>query len=168
MSWSDRRSILGLLAALPLAACGFTPAYSPGGAATQLRNAILVDDPPDRLAYEFVGRLEERFGPPLEPAYRLAYQITTQKVELAVTTEGSILRYNVTGTVAFTLTDRTTGAVLTQGQATSFAAAAATEATIAAQAAEQDANSRLMIILADQVVTRLTAEAGRFLPPADG
>lgn len=172
MSLSDRRTFLIRLGALavvaPVAACGFTPAYAPGAAATVLRGNVLPDDPPNRLAYDFIGRIETRFGPPTDPKFRLAYQISTRKVELAVTTEGSILRYNIVGEVSYSLIDIATGATLFTGKANSFTSAAATEATIAAQSAEEDANQRLMQILADQVASRLVASAQTFLPKAPG
>ena len=48
MSSSDRRFVLGAFALLPLAACGFTPAYAPGGPAEGLLGQILVDAPEDK------------------------------------------------------------------------------------------------------------------------
>ena len=165
MSSSDRRSFLGLIAAVPLAACGFTPAYAPGAAASTLRGRVLADAPTDRNGFGFVARIEDRLGHPEVAAYRLAYKITTQRVDLAVTTEGSILRYNILGQVAFSLTDAASGAVLKQGRTESFTGSAATRATIAAQSAEDDAYQRLMQILADQVATQLIATAPTWAVP---
>ncbi|MCF1710579.1 LPS assembly lipoprotein LptE [Tabrizicola sp. J26] len=169
MSSCDRRSLLirlgALAAALPVTACGFTPAYAPGAAANSLRNSVVPDNPPNRLAYSFIGQIEARLGPATSPRYRLSYRISTRKIELAVTTEGSILRYNIVGEVNYSLIDLKTGATLFTGRANSFTASAATQATIAAQSAEQDANERLMIILADQVVAHLTAAASSFAAP---
>jgi LPS-assembly lipoprotein len=45
------------------------------------------------------------------------------------------------------------------GREQNFTGQSATEATIQAQAAEDDARQRLMVILADQIVTRLVAGA---------
>ena len=59
MSSSDRRIFLSLLAALPLAACGFTPAYGPSGPARGLLGRVRVDDP-DGRAYEGIAvRVEQ-------------------------------------------------------------------------------------------------------------
>ncbi len=157
MSSSDRRQFLGLIAALPLVGCGFTPAYAPGGAANALTGRVLADAPGDRDGFSFVARIEDRLGLPEAAAYRLSYQITTSRVDLAVTTEGSILRYNIVGTVVWALSDVASGATLASGTAESFTGSAATLATISAQTAEDDARQRLMRILADQVVTKLIA-----------
>ena len=159
MSSSDRRQFLALLLALPLVGCGFTPAYAPGGAAGTLRGRVQADAPASRDSFTFVARIEDRLGRPDAPAYRLSYQITTQRIDLAVTTSGAILRYNITGTAIWTLSDIGTGATLASGVAESFTGSAATRATIAAQSAEDDARLRLMQILADQVVTKLIAGA---------
>jgi LPS-assembly lipoprotein len=166
MSLSDRRQFLSLMAALPLMGCGFSPEFAPGAPATALKGQVLADVPADRLGFLFVSRIEERLGPPEAPAFLLSFQISTQRVDLAVTTEGSILRYNIVGQVAYTVRDARTGAVLTKGTAQSFTASAATQATIAAQSAEDDANKRLMLILGDQVVTRLIATAADWVPAA--
>ncbi len=98
-----------------------------------------------------------------DPDFRLTYAISTRRVDLAVDTSGSILRYNLIGTVTWQLRDAATGKVLAEGREQNFAGSAATEATIPAQAAEDDARQRLMVILADQVVTKLVATAPSFL-----
>lgn len=159
MSSSDRRTFLGFLAGAPLAACGFAPAYGPGGPATPLRGRIEADAPVTRDGFTFVSGIEARFGRADAPAYRLSYQITTQRLDLAITPEGSILRYNFIGTVAFQVIDTATGATLFAGSADSFTASAATRSTIAAASSETDAADRLMRILADQVATKLIASA---------
>ncbi len=60
MSSSDRRTVLTLLAALPVAACGFVPAYGPNGPAKALMGRVRVDDPGDKRSFDLVARLEER------------------------------------------------------------------------------------------------------------
>lgn len=162
MSSCDRRTVLLTLAGLPLAACGYSPAYAPGAAATALTDRIELDAPTTRDAFSFVARMEDRLGRGVDPAYQLGYSIATRRVDLAVDTSGSILRYNLIGTVTWQLRDARTGTVLTKGSEQNFAGSAATEATIPAQAAEDDARQRLMVILADQVVAKLVATAPTF------
>lgn len=157
MSSSDRRKFLSLLLTLPLIGCGFTPAYGPGSPATALRGRVKADEPGTRDAFTFVARLEERLGLPENPAYRLSYGISITRVDLAVSTDGSILRYETVGTINWQLIDMASGKTVTSGTAQSFTGSAATEATVAAQAAEDDARARLMRILADQIVTKLIA-----------
>ena len=146
-----------LLAPLALAACGFTPAYGPGGSAGKLTETIWVQDPTDKYAFDLVERLEERLGRPENIRFDLAYTITTEAVGVGITTDNKITRYNLKGVVDYALTDRATGAQVTGGRVQSFTAYSATGSTVAQLAAEEDAGLRLMRILADQIVARLIA-----------
>jgi LPS-assembly lipoprotein len=159
MSSFSRRVFLLLPAAL--AACGFTPAYAPGGDAGKLTGSIWVEDPTEKRGFDLVQRLEERLGRPQNARYRLAYVITTATTGLGVTPEDVITRNSVKGAVDWTLSDKATGARLTGGRVQSFTSYTATGSTVAGQAAAQDAETRLMRILADQLVTRLIAMAGQ-------
>lgn len=146
-----------LLAPALLAACGFTPAYGPGGSAGKLTETIWVQDPTDKNAFDLVERLEERLGRPETIRYDLAYTITTETVGVGITTDNKITRYNVKGVVDYTLTERATGVQVAGGRVQSFTAFSATGSTVAGLAAEEDASLRLMRILADQIVARLIA-----------
>ncbi|WP_431298103.1 LPS assembly lipoprotein LptE [Tabrizicola sp. BL-A-41-H6] len=156
----SRRSLI--LAPLVLAACGFTPAYGPGAAATKLVETVRVADPYDKNSFDLVERLEERLGRPESHLYDLAYTIRTDVFGVGVTTDNEITRYNLKGVIDFTLTEKATGARLTGGQVQSFTAYSATGSTVAGLAAEEDAALRLMRILADQIVTRLIAASAAF------
>ena len=146
-----------LLAPLALAACGFTPAYGPGGSAGKLTETVWVQDPTDRFAFDLVERLEERLGRPEAIRYDLSYTITTERVGVGITPDNKITRYNLKGVVDYALTDRATGVQVTGGRVQSFTAYSATGSTVAGLAAEEDAGYRLMRILADQIVARLIA-----------
>ena len=162
MSSSDRRNFLFLMAALPVAACGFAPAYGPGGAASGLQGRIRVDDPSDKNGFDLVERLEERLGRPEAPRYALSFSITTSAIGVGITPENAITRYNLTGSIDWGLTDTATGTRLTGGSVNSFTSYSATGSTVAGLAAEQDAAFRLMRLLADQIVTRLIATSGQW------
>ena len=162
MSSSDRRQFLLLMAALPVAGCGFAPAYGTGAAATGLQGRVRVDDPSDKNAFDLVQRLEERLSRPEAPRYALSYSITTNAIGVGITPENAITRYNLTGAVDWGLTDTTTGTRLTGGRVNSFTSYSATGSTVAGLAAEQDAALRLMRILADQIVSRLIATSGQW------
>jgi LPS-assembly lipoprotein len=142
---------------LALAACGFTPAYAPGGAATGLLGTIWVQDPTDKNGFDLVERLEERLGRPEAVRYDLAFSISTESIGVGITTENEISRFNLKGSVTYTLTERGTGARVAGGTVQSFTAYSATGSTVAVLAAEEDAATRLMRILADQIVARLVA-----------
>ena len=160
MSWSDlvtgRRSVLAFLA---LAGCGFAPAFGTRGPAEALLGAVRTADPTDKNSFDFVQRMDERLGRPAAPAYDLAYVITTKPIGVGITPEGAITRYTLTGQVDWSLTRRSDGVRLTGGQVESFTAYSATGSTVAGLAAEEDAALRLMRLLADQIVMRMTASS---------
>ena len=161
MSLFNRRTIL--LWPLGLAACGFTPAYGPGGAANGISGAIRAANPSDKNAFDLVARLDQRLGRPNADRYDLDYTIKTRPVGVGITPDNAITRYNLEGTVVWTLTDRGTKARLTGGKVESFTSYSATGSTVAGLAAEEDAAARLMRILADQIVARLIATSGDWL-----
>jgi LPS-assembly lipoprotein len=160
MSWSDRRHVMLGLAAV-LAGCGFTPAYGPGGGSAALAGRIGFADPTDKRAFDLVARLEDRLGRPQAPLFRLDYTIRTKPLGVGITPEGAITRYTLTGGVDWRLVEAETGVERLSGRADSFTSYSTTGSTVAGLAAEEDAGVRLMRILADQIVTRLVAEAPR-------
>ena len=162
MSSSDRRQFLFLMAALPIAGCGFAPAYGTGDTASGLQGRIRVDDPSDKNGFDLVQRLEERLSRPDVPTYALSFSITTNAIGVGITPENAITRYNLTGAVDWGLTDTATGTRLTGGRVNSFTSYSATGSTVAGLAAQQDASLRLMRLLADQIVTRLIATSGQW------
>lgn len=157
MSWYNRR--LFLISAAALAGCGFTPAFAPGGAATRLQGRVLVDEPDSRPGYLLTRRFEERLGRANPARYGLSYSIGLTDSAIAVSSTNVITRYNKIGTVTWALRDLETDKVLTSGKAESFTSYSASGTTVATQAAERDAEARLMAILTDQIITRLIADA---------
>jgi LPS-assembly lipoprotein len=80
-------------------------------------------------------------------------------VGVAITAANAVTRYNVTGRVDWTLVRLSDGAVASRGREESFTSYSTTGSTVATLAAETDAMARLMVILADQIATRLIAAA---------
>lgn len=160
MSLPDRRAFLSLAL---LAGCGFAPAYGPGGAAAGLQGSIRADDPTDKNSFDLVQRLEERLGRPQATRFALSYSIRTKAIGVGVTPENVTTRYNLTGQIDWSLTEIATQTRVTGGRVDSFTSWSATGSTVAGLAAEEDAALRLMRILADQIVTRLTATADGWL-----
>ncbi|QYK41615.1 MAG: hypothetical protein KF887_00255 [Paracoccaceae bacterium] len=158
MSWSDRRTLLLCLAA---AGCGFAPAYAPQGGAAALQGRIGTADPGDKAAFDLVARLEDRLGSPEAPLFRIDYAIRTKPLGVGITPEGAVTRYTLTGGVDWRLVEQATGVERLSGRAESFTSYSTTGSTVAALAAEEDAQARLMRILADQIVTRIIADARR-------
>lgn len=151
----DRR--LFCLSALALAGCGFAPVYGPGGGGNALQNKVLVDAPIDRDAFLLTRELEDRLGRANDARYGLSYGISTSEEAIAISSQNVTTRYNLLGNVTFALRDLGSGGVVTSGKLRSFTAYSASGSTVATQAAKADAHERLMVILADQITTRLLA-----------
>lgn len=162
MSSFDRRTFL--IGALALTAgCGFTPAYGPGGDAETLRGSIAVDDPDDPEGFALVRQLEERLGLPEAPRYALSARISIGRDSIGILPDQTITRFNLLGRVDYALTELGTGTPVTGGQVANFTSFSATSTTVATAAAEQDARDRLMVALADQIVSELLASSGDWL-----
>lgn len=157
MSLSDRRRLLLVFAALPLAACGFSPAYAPGGPGQALRQQVRAADPVTSRDFDFVAAFEERLGRPTAPRYDLAYEIATSERGAAQLSGLGATRITLFGTVRYTLTETGTDTVITQGNLRNFTNYSTTDTQLATRRAQEDAEARLMRILADQVAARLLA-----------
>lgn len=155
MSSFNRRAFLAL--PLIVAGCGFTPAFGPDGGAGDLVGTVNVAAPASRNAFEFVKQAELRLGRATVARYDLAYLIKIETVSLGVTPDGDITRYNLLGIIDWTLTAHSGGKPVAKGRVQNFTGWSATGSTVAGLTAEADANSRLMRILADQMVTQLIA-----------
>jgi LPS-assembly lipoprotein len=161
MSSSDRRRFLALMAALPLAACGFTPVYGPGGSGRALQGQMTFAEPDSGLSFGLVSRLEDRLGRAGAGAvWTLDYSIETSESALALTGTDDINRINISGTVTYRVTETATGVQVQAGEVSTFTAFASSGSPVATAAARRDAEERLMIALADQIVSRLLAGAG--------
>lgn len=158
MSLSNRRTFVLGLAGLT-AACGFEPVYAPGSAAAALRNTVLVDPPSDPVGFELVQELERRFGEPRSAQYRLSANLAMAEDSIGVTADGTISRFRLRGRADYAVIDPVSDQVLTRGKAESFTTYSATSTTVATRSAKRDAERRLMVILADQMVTRLSTTA---------
>ncbi|MCC5968607.1 MAG: hypothetical protein JJU15_01500 [Pararhodobacter sp.] len=152
---SDRRAfLLGLASLAGVAGCRFTPVYAPGGAGQVLQGAVRADDPTRREEFQFVAALEERLGRPDAPRYALSYRIGRRFLG------GDTSRMQVLGTLQYVLTDIATGAEIAEGRVDGDAGFSTTATQLAEQAAAEDAELRLMRMLADSVVLRLLTVPG--------
>ncbi|MEO0912182.1 MAG: LPS assembly lipoprotein LptE [Pseudomonadota bacterium] len=161
MSWSDRRTLLsGLAAALALQGCGFTPLYGPNSPATRLQNSIAIAPLEGRFGFEMRQQLEARLGPADAPRYLLDITPQLTSVGSAIRSDNTITRVNVTGRAAVVLTDFNGEAPLFTANLRNFTAYSTTASAFATDIARQDAERRLAIALADQIVLRLATTAG--------
>jgi LPS-assembly lipoprotein len=157
MSSSDRRVFLLSFAAL--AGCGFTPVYGPQpeGAGSTLRGRINVADPRDEEGYALVKRLQDRLGRPEGADLALTADIRVSEDAVGFLPDGEISRYNVVGEAAWRLTRIGEETLVASGRERSFTSYSATSTTVATNFAQRDARRRLMVILADRIVTDLIA-----------
>lgn len=156
---SDRRAfVLGLIGLATTAGCRFTPVYAPGGTGRVLQGAVRADDPTRRHEYQFVAALEERLGRPDTPRYALSYRIAQRRFG------GDASRVQIQGALQYVLTDMATGAEIASGRIDGDAGFSTTSTQLAEQAAAEDAELRLMRMLADSLVLRLITLPGLATP----
>jgi len=155
MSWCDRRALIA--SALALAACGFRPAYAPGGSGAALDGRVAVAQAGGDVGFAMARKLEDRLGPAPAPRYRLTYDVSTNSERVAVTTAQTTRRFNLIGRSSYTLIDARTGDTVTTGNVDGFAGYSAAGTTVATDAARQDGFERLATILADRIVAALIA-----------
>ncbi|MEM1373996.1 MAG: LPS assembly lipoprotein LptE [Pseudomonadota bacterium] len=149
MSSFSRRSLILSLAALP--ACGFTPVYGP---ASSLRGTVKVGTPDSSNAFALVRALEFRLGAVEVPRYQLRVGVDITEEGSVITPTQEIDRFTLTGESRFSL-ETVAGASVTTGSVRAFSSYSASDTPMATRAARDDAQERLMEILADLIVTRL-------------
>ena len=160
MSWFSRRSFL--LSVFALSGCGFEPVYRDGGSGSGLRGAILADNPTNRRAFSFVEQFEKRVGRAPAPRFAMSYTILVEETGLAITGSNDITRFNLVGRTDFRVKDLSTGEVVLNDRVNGFTAYSASEQPVATLSSQEDAEARLMVILADKIVAKLLANSGRF------
>ena len=148
-----------ILPFLALTACGFAPVYGTDGSANVLLNSVLVQEPKTRDHYLLTRQLEKRLGRAVDQRFDLGVSVSTSLKALGINSIGNINRYNLLGTAQYTLRDTQTGQIVGSGKVNSFTSSSAAGSTISSQATREDAQERLMIILADKLIDHLIANA---------
>jgi LPS-assembly lipoprotein len=143
-----------------LSACGFSPVYKQGSAASGLFNQMTFPVVEGRFDFELRERLIERLGTAAPDArYRLSFDMEIESRDLVVNEASDIIRYNLTSVANFTVTDRATNALLFRDEVKSLTAYSTTSDTYPTTVAERAANIRLVRSLADLMVTRMSVTA---------
>ncbi len=160
MSSFDRRTLI--LMPLALAACGFEPVYAPGGSGTALDGKVAVSAPNNVDSFLLVQNLERKLGRSATSGsdYALDVQVSTVTRAASITTSNETTRYTIDGRATYALKSNNTGQILASGTVTEFVGYSAAGSTVSTLADERDAKERLMVILSDQIVTRLYATPG--------
>lgn len=159
---SDRRKFLGVLAALPLAGCGFTPVYGTDGSARTLRGRIAYRAPNTPEGFRLRTRLEDRLGRVEQGDYLLTVQLDIDEDAVVISSAQDINRFNLPGKATWELTEPDNDTPLESGTVETFTSYSAFGTTVATREAQDDARDRLAIALADLIVTDIiVASAGR-------
>jgi len=148
-----------LFAVAPVAACGFTPVYRASNSGNSIRGRVDFAPPSNPLAFSLVSRLEDRIGRSNGGPYLLSYGISTSESALAISETDDINRIQIAGTIEYRVTETVTDVQVQAGEVSTFAAYATSGSPVATAAARRDAEDRLMITLADQLVARLLASS---------
>ncbi|MCW1950016.1 MAG: hypothetical protein KIH44_001425 [Octadecabacter sp.] len=162
MLLSDRRKFLGVLAALSLTGCGFTPVYGTNGSTRTLRGRIAYRAPNTPEGFRLRARLEDRLGRVEQGDYLLTVQLSISEAAVVISSAQDINRFNLPGKATWELTEPGNDTPLASGTAKTFTAYSAFGTTVATREAQDDARERLAIALADLIVTDIiVASAGR-------
>lgn len=158
LSRFDRRGILALVLAA-LAGCGFTPLYGEGTSAAAMAGRVEVAKLDGAPGFDMRERLTQRLGPPTAPAYRLETTLTLNRTGVALTQQNVTTRYDVSGTATYRLVPLAGGPPAAAGTVRTVTGysvpAEADSSAFASRAAERDAEARIAVTLADQIVERL-------------
>ncbi len=112
--------------------------------------------------FQMREQLETRLGIATEARYQLEVLLNIDRKGLAITQDGSITRYNLSGKADFTV--RRFGAdIVLSDSVEAFTAYNATASAYATRVAEQDAYRRLVVSLANKIVTRMAISAEDWL-----
>ncbi len=163
MLLSNRRAFLKLLASAPLAACGFEPLYGDGTAAKAAQGQIDVAQIHGLMGFKLRQRLTSRLGSASNPSHHLNITVNTTSRELAINPQNEITRYSLTGVASFDLRQNAAQTSVLKGNVRAFSAYSATASAYATSIAERDAQERLAHSLAEQIATRIAADADRWL-----
>jgi LPS-assembly lipoprotein len=157
--WCSRRSLLAL-GLLPLAACGFHPLYSE--AVQREENpqlaGIIVEPIPDRYGQQLELALREALNPEglnVKPLYRLVVGVQVQRIDLGIQRDATSTRGRVEAYATLTLVDVKTHRRIYASRTQSTSAFNVLQDAYAAEVAEEDARTRTVQDLTDQIRLRL-------------
>jgi LPS-assembly lipoprotein len=151
---SDRRMVMAGLVAL--AGCGFRPVHAPGGTGTALMGQVRARDPATRAEFRFLQAFEDRLGRPAPGRFGMDYSLSVTRGAGASIDALGVTAITLRGFLGYTLTEG--GTTRASGQVVAETWYSTTATQFATQTAEDDAEARLVRMLADAVVARLLAD----------
>ena len=146
-----KTALLLSLAALSLGGCGFTPLYGVPGVSSDL-SAISVTAPQGRTGFLLRHSLDDAFARngAAPPVYKLALNISEQKIPRGVRVDNVANRYELVLTVNYLLTTAA-GAPARNGRVTASVTYDSADQPYASIAAEQDGQERAAVEAARQI-----------------
>lgn len=152
-----RRNLLtGLVlsATLALGACGFTPMYGAGGAATGLSD-IRVETGEERIDFLLQEALLDAMGSRHAAGpYTLRTETDLSSIGLGIGADAIVQRFQIAVTVDYDVVDES-GAAIVSGQVTGQASYDLSSSPYASLASEQDAEERAARMAADRLTAHL-------------
>ncbi|MEM9395318.1 MAG: hypothetical protein AAGA38_15765 [Pseudomonadota bacterium] len=149
-----------LFIAFAFSACGFSPVYQEGGAASELKGTIQYAEPTSPGQFEIARYVEERLGPAAAPQFELRIFPAIRSEALGVAIGENINREDLIGTATYSLVELGTGEVLLQGNVNTFVSYSTSSAnTATTRAAQRNAVSRLLKGLTDLVIIEVLASS---------
>jgi len=156
------RATLGLVGALLLSACGFSPIYGDHGGATlpvkEALNNIAIDGIDGRDGQFLRNKLIDRMyfsGRPVAPKARLAVHLHITETGLAMQKDATTTRSQIAVSASFKLVDDA-GKSLLSGSAHSVASYGKLSAQYGTLATQRGAYERALNEIGEQIVGRLS------------
>lgn len=151
---------LALSLTLGLTACGFHPLYGDykSGVPAADFAGVYIAPISDRSGQQLRNFLIERVnfnGQPTRPLYTLTVSLSVQGSGLALSRDNTTTRSSLTATAHYTIADTATGKVIERGTSRATDSYDVLVSDYATLAARDDANTRVLRELSDDIQTRL-------------
>jgi LPS-assembly lipoprotein len=143
---------------LALTGCGLQPMYAGGssGKVASSLSSIQVAPIPERAGWLVRSALVDRLGGETSsPSYRLDVDLDDDLTGFGIRGDSAVTRERRTLRARYRLVDLATGEVVLDATAGSDAGIDVVSSEYATVAAEQSAQERLAVVVADQMVSRL-------------
>ena len=157
MSWFRQAATAALLG---LSACGFQPLYAESGqaSASDQLAAVRIEPIPDRSGQLLYNALRDGLNPlgrPASPDYVLRIALEESSEELALRTDETATRVNVTYTAAFALYPAEAKEPVLKGVSRTTTAYNVLDSPYATLTSSEDARARAMDDIAREIRSRL-------------